>query len=74
MTPAYIRQAAKIIDRWFFAPRRRRKLMEARGCDELCTKFELARRQHRSTRAIEKVIAAQNRALLEREVWNANLS
>lgn len=68
MVPAYIRRAAKIIDRYFLAPRRRRTFMRALGVDDLTTKFDVARRQHRPTKALQEQVTAACRAQLEREV------
>lgn len=68
MTPRHIRQAARIIRRVFIVPYRQRKLARAMGVDDLVTRFDVAKRQHKPTKLLQREIAAACRAQLEREV------
>lgn len=73
MIARHIKHAARVIDRFWFAPRRRAKLAKAMGADDLITKFSVAQRQHKPTKATAAEIKARNRALLERETGWAKL-
>lgn len=68
-----IRKAARVIRRVFIVPYRQRKLARAMGADDLITKFSVAQRQHKPTKATAAAIKARNRALLERETGWARL-
>lgn len=64
----YIRTAARWWEHNVLYPRRRAKLMKAAGAQDTCTKFDLARRQHKPTRKLERQLKEACTAKLRSEL------
>ncbi|WMT85614.1 hypothetical protein NO932_11810 [Pelagibacterium sp. 26DY04] len=65
----HVRDAARIIRRYFIAPYRQRKLARALGCDDALTKFRAAKRDHKATKPHIAAIKAANLSKLRSETY-----
>lgn len=68
MIARHIKHAARVIDRVWFAPRRRAKLAKAIGVQDLITKIDVAKRQHKPCAASQRALEARIAEALREDV------